>query len=97
LAENWRFGYWRYPRLAHSRELERVLEAIIVLVREAGEPWPKPTLGRPPVHSFMKMAVTCLLTVVLDLSNRECGVTSPASETSLGESLGLTTAQSMRL
>lgn len=69
--KNRRVGYWRYYHLAHSREFQRVLEAVISLVDEAGKPWPKPGRGRPPVHSSVKMAVICLLTVVLDLSYRD--------------------------
>jgi len=46
-------------------------DTIDILSLERQEPWPKPMLGRPPVHSSMKMAVICLLTVVLDLSYRD--------------------------
>ena len=68
--KNRRVGYWRYYHLAHSRMFQRVLEAVISLVEEASEPYPRLRRGRPPVHSSRKMAVICLLTVILDFSFR---------------------------
>jgi len=44
---------------------------VISLVEEACEPWPRPRRGRPPVHSSRKMAVICLLLVILDFSFRD--------------------------
>ena len=69
--KNRRVGYWRYYHLAHSREFQRDLEAVISLVEEAGEPWPKPRRGRPPVHSSLRMAFICLLMAALDPSYRD--------------------------
>jgi len=71
MRKNRREGYWRYYHLAHSREFKRLLEVVLTLVEEAGDPWPKPGRGRPSVHSSRKLAVLCILMVALDLTLRK--------------------------
>jgi hypothetical protein len=63
--------YWQLYDLAHSRELPAVTDELIRLVEEAGDPWPKAGRGRRPVHSPRKMAVICILTVILGVSYRD--------------------------
>jgi hypothetical protein len=62
--------YWRLYDFAHSRELTAVVGELIRLVDEEGNPYPKAKRGRWPVHSPRKMAVICVLTVILGLSYR---------------------------
>jgi len=40
------------------------------LVDDVGDLWPRAKRGRRPIHSPRKMAVICILTVVLGLSCR---------------------------
>ena len=62
--------YWRLYDFAHSRELSEVVDELARLVDEVGDPWPKPGRGRPVVHSPRKMAVICMLAVILGFSYR---------------------------
>ena len=62
--------YWLLYDLACARELSAVISELARIVDEAGDPWPKPKRGRPPVHSPRKMAVICVLTVTLGISYR---------------------------
>jgi len=62
--------YWQLYDLASSRELTAVINELSRLVDEAGDPWPKSNRGRRPVHSPRKMAVICVLCVILGLSYR---------------------------
>ena len=62
--------YWRLYDFAHSKELAVAVGELVQLVDEAGDPWPKPGRGRRPVHSPRKMAVICVLTVILGFSYR---------------------------
>ena len=62
--------YWRLYDFARSRELLEVVDELARLVDEVGDLWPKPKRGRPTVHSPMKMAVICILTVILGFSYR---------------------------
>ncbi|MBT0160991.1 transposase, partial [Candidatus Bathyarchaeota archaeon A05DMB-2] len=48
-----------------------VVDELVQLVDEAGDPWRKPKRGRPAVHSPRKMAVICVLTVILGFSYRK--------------------------
>ena len=63
--------YWQLYDLAHSKELPAVIDQLTQLVDEAGDPWPKARKGRRPVHSPRKMAVICVLTVILGISYRK--------------------------
>lgn len=62
--------YWQLYDFSHSRELAEAVDGLVRLADEAGDPWPKPKRGRPAVHSPRKMAVICVLTVILGLSYR---------------------------
>jgi len=62
--------YWRFYDLASSKELPAVIDELVRLVDRQGDPWPKSVRGRPPVHSPRKMAVICVLAVILGLSYR---------------------------
>jgi hypothetical protein len=46
------------------------VDELVQLVDEAGDPWPRPKRGLRPVHSPRKMAVICVLTVILGFSYR---------------------------
>lgn len=65
-----RTRYWQLYDLASSRELPSIIKELARLVDEAGDPWRISRRGRPPVHSPRKMAVICVLTVILGLSYR---------------------------
>lgn len=65
-----RIRYWQLYDLASSRELTAVIDELAGLVDEAGDPWPTSGRGRPRVHSPRKMAVICVLCVILGLSYR---------------------------
>lgn len=65
-----RIRYWQLYDLASSRELPAVIDELAGLVDEAGDPWPTSGRGRPRVHSPRKMAVICVLCVILGLSYR---------------------------
>jgi hypothetical protein len=56
--------------LASARELTAVIDELARLVDQQGDPWPKSKRGRPPVHSPRKMAVICVLSVILGISYR---------------------------
>jgi len=62
--------YWQLYDLACQKELPATVNELARLVDEAGDPWPASRRGRPPVHSPRKMAVICVLTVILGLSYR---------------------------
>jgi len=62
--------YWQLYDLAQSKELPEVIDKLTRLVDEAGDPWLKARRGRRPVHSARKMAVICILTVILRISYR---------------------------
>lgn len=62
--------YWQLYDFAHSRELPAVIDELARLVDETGDPWSISKRGRPPVHSPRKMAVVCVLTVILGISYR---------------------------
>ena len=62
--------YWQLYDFSRSRELAEAVDGLVRLVDEAGDPWCKPKRGRPAVHSPRKMAVICVLTVILGLSYR---------------------------
>ena len=65
-----RIRYWQLYDLASSRELPAIIDELAGLVDEEGDPWRTSRRGRPPVHSPRKMAVICVLTVILGLSYR---------------------------
>lgn len=56
---------------ACTRELTCFVDDLARLVDEVGDPWPAHKRGRPVVHSPRKMAVICLLTVILGFSYRD--------------------------
>lgn len=62
--------YWQLYDLACARELSAVISELTGLVDQQGDPWPKSNRGRPLVHSPRKMAVICVLCVILGLSYR---------------------------
>lgn len=62
--------YWQLYDLASSSELPATINELVRLVDEVGDPWPKPNRGRRPVHSPRKMAIICVLCVILGLSYR---------------------------
>jgi hypothetical protein len=62
--------YWQLYDLASARELSAAVSELSRLVDQQGDPWPKSNRGRPPVHSPRKMAVICVLCVILGISYR---------------------------
>jgi hypothetical protein len=63
--------YWQIYDLASARELSAAINELTRLVDQQGDPWPKSNRGRPPVHSPRKMAVICVLCVILGVSYRK--------------------------
>ncbi len=66
-----RDGYWRLYDFAHSKELNVAVDLLVRLVDEAGDPYCHGRRGRRLVHSPRKMAVICVLTVMLGFSYRD--------------------------
>jgi hypothetical protein len=65
-----REGYWRIYDAAQGKELEQIITTLNQVVDEEGNPYRKRKRGRPQVHSPKKMALICVLTVILGISYR---------------------------
>ena len=68
-----RYGYWKYYHLAHTQELQFLVEHIVSLVGQ--NPLPvrhkKSRRGKKPVHSRNKMSCICIIMVALGLTYRD--------------------------
>lgn len=65
-----REGYWRIYDVAQGRELEAIISTLNQVVDQEGNPYRRHKRGRPQVHSPRKMALICVLTVILGISYR---------------------------
>ena len=65
-----REGYWRIYDAAQGKELEQIITTLNQVVDDEGNPYRKHKRGRPQVHSPKKMALICVLTVILGISYR---------------------------
>jgi IS5 family transposase len=65
-----REGYWRLYDKAQAKELDELIITLKQLVDEEGDPYVKHKRGRPRIHSPKKMALTCILRVILGISYR---------------------------
>ena len=65
-----REGYWRLYDAAQPKELEELVVTLKQVVDEEADPYRKHRRGRPRVHSPKKMALICVLTVILGISYR---------------------------
>jgi hypothetical protein len=65
-----REGYWRIYDTAQGKELEQIITTLSQVVDYEGNPYRKHKRGRPPVHSPKKMALICVLIVILGISYR---------------------------
>lgn len=65
-----REGYWRIYDAAQAKELDELILLLEQLVNQEGDPYRKHKRGRPLVHSPKKMALICVLKVVLGISYR---------------------------
>jgi hypothetical protein len=72
---NRRGGYWRQYHLAHTLELDALVDGIVSLVKESGLPdeykRSRRGRGRRLIHSREKLVVLCVLTVILGCTFRE--------------------------
>lgn len=65
-----REGYWRIYDAATSKELDELISTLKQVVDEEGDPYVTHKRGRPRIHSPKKMALICVLTVILGISYR---------------------------
>jgi len=74
-----RDGYWKAYHLAHTLELDSVVENIIGLVKENKPPVKVryTRRGRKTIHSWEKLVCICILMVILSLSFRDMQNTVP--------------------
>ena len=65
-----REGYWRIYDAAQGKELQEIITALNQVVNEEDAPYCKHKRGRPQVHAPTKMALICVLTIILAISYR---------------------------
>ena len=66
-----RDGYWKYYHLAHTRELDFLVDIVVFLIGQNPPAQKIHARGRRKVHSDSKMHCVCILMVVMNLTYRD--------------------------